>query len=275
MPIIALDTFTDTDLLNLLAHTPDLGFGSWTYSGAANEWRIIDNEASKTLTNNDNQFCRSDLDIVDDNFDVFADYRSGNGCFAGERAGLYLLAHKSTAIALGEGVEVIFRLQVSGSVYRIEVIRRDSAGVEQQNVSLGSVTIVNNLRLGATVSGLEVQVWTEPDGGGTRTNRGSAVTLTADLRDGNHKRIGITGRSECNAPRGAMDNLTVTVVLPPTGQVQFDASIQNAFAGRVQVSSLIIVKRLVLESDQFSPGVHFDGLNPRFYRGSSFKRRES
>lgn len=275
--IIALDTFTDTNR-NLSAHTPDLGFGSWTYSGAANEWQIISNQASKTFTDNNTQFCRSDLDIADDDFEVFADYNnSSSGCFAGERAGLYMLAHKSTAIANGEGVEVLFRLAVSGSTFRIEVIRRDSAGVEQQNVLLGTVVITSgqSLRLGAMVSGLDVQVWTEPAGGGTRTNRGAAVTLTADLRDGNHKRIGLTGRTECNAPRSTMDNLTVTVVLPPTGQVQFAASIQNAFGGRVQVSSSIVVRRFVPESDQFSPGVHFDGLNPRFYRGSSFQRRDS
>lgn len=275
--IIAQDFFTDTDR-NLSAHTPDLGFGSWTYSGAANEWQIISNEASKTFTDNNTQFCRSDLDIVDDDFDVFADYNNGPaGCFAGERAGLYMLAHKSTAIANGEGVEVLFRLAVSGQTFRIEVIRRDSAGVEQQNVFLGTVIITSgeSLRLGATVSGLDVQVWTEPAGGGTRTNRGSPVTLTVDLRDGNHKRIGMTGRSECNPPRSTMDNLTVTVVLPPTGEVQILASMQNAFGGRVQVSSSIIVESFVPEPDQFSPGVHFDGLNPRFYRGSSFKRRDS
>lgn len=206
----ALDTFTDSDK-NLSAHTPDLGFGGWTYSGAANEWTIKSNKANKTLTDNDTQFCRSDNDIADDDFEVFADYtRSSGGDFAGEREGLYLLAHKSTAIANGEGVEVVFVRSGPGTV-NFRIIRRDSSGVEQQNVLLASITITtgNSLRIGATVSGLEVQGWTEPAGGGTRTNRGSVVTLTADLRDGDHKRIGLTGRSESSSPGPTMDNLEV------------------------------------------------------------------
>ncbi len=46
------------------------------------------------------------------------------------------------------------------------------------------------------------------------------------------------------------------------GQVFADATIRVAFP-------------LEEVPDQFSPGVQFDGLNPRFYRGSSFRRRDS
>ena len=92
-----------------------------------------------------------------------------------------------------------------------KVIRRDSAGAEQQNVQLANISIAAgaSLRIGATVDGLDVTGWTEPAGGGTRTNRGSVVTLTVDLRDGDHKRIGLTGRTESNAPLASMDNLTL------------------------------------------------------------------
>lgn len=207
---LALDTFTDDDK-NLSAHTPDSGFGGWTYSGAADEWTIKSNKANKTVTDNDTQFCRSDLDVDDDGFEVYADYtRSSGGDFAGEREGLYLLAHKTTAIAKGEGVQAVF-VRSGASTVAFRIIRRDSDGVEQQNVLLASITITtgNSLRIGATVTGLDIQGWTEPAGGGTRTNRGSAVTLTVDLRDGDHKRIGLTGRSESSAPGPTMDNLTV------------------------------------------------------------------
>ncbi len=208
-----LDTFTDTDR-NLVDHTPDLGFGGWTYSGAANGWVVLGNKAVKqVVVSNDTQFCRSDSDVADDEFDIFADYTRGSGGdFNGERQGLYLLAHKTTAIANGEGVEVVF-IRSSASQMHFRLIRRDSAGVEQQNFFQAVITITpsNSLRMGATVSGLDVQLWTEPAGGGTRTNRGSPATLTLDLRDGDHKRCGLTGHSESGVPRATMDNLTVTL----------------------------------------------------------------
>ena len=219
-----LDLFADTDR-SLKDHVPNFGFNGWTYSGAADEWKIISNKGSKTFTDNDTQFCRSNNDILDDAFEVFIDYyKSGAGCFQFERSGLYFLAHRATAIALGEGVEVAF-VSGTGDNVNIRIIRRDSAGAEQQNVLLAAITIGAgaSLRLGATVSGVEVQVWTEPAGGGGRTDRGSATTLTVDLRDGYHKRIGLTGRGECNAPQSTIDNLTVL------GPVLLAASNRNKF----------------------------------------------
>lgn len=236
MAIIALDTFTDADK-NLVDHTPDSGFGSWTYSGAADDWKISGNKAKKE-DNQDNttRFCRSDLDIADDDFEIFADYTRSGADFAGERHGLYLLAHKTTAIANGEGVEVVF-IRNGPSTVNLKIIRRDSAGVEQQNflaavnIGIGGGT---SLRIGAEVSGLDVQAWTEPAGGGTRTNRGSPLTLTVDLRDGNHKRMGLTGRTESNAPRATMDDLTVTV-FSIDGEVQEIVSIEVLQNGVVQI----------------------------------------
>ena len=207
----AFDDFTDSDR-NLNAHTPNFGFGGWTYSGAANEWTITSLEANKTVTNNDTQFCRSDNDIVDDRFEVYADYTRGTGGdFPGERQGLYLLGSGTTAIANGDGVEMALVRSGPGTL-SLRLIRRDSAGVEQQDVLITGLTITpgNSQRIGATVSGLNVTPWTEPAGGGTRTNY-SAITLTLDLRDGDHKRIGLTGRSESAPPRATMDNLTVQI----------------------------------------------------------------
>ncbi|KKK77830.1 hypothetical protein LCGC14_2849650 [marine sediment metagenome] len=205
----AFDDFTDSDR-NLNAHTPNFGFGGWTYSGAANEWKIAGNKAEKALTDNDTQFCRSDDDVADDRFDIWSDFtRSSGGEFSGERHGLYILASKITAIANGEGVQVVL-IHLTGSQMNFKIIRRDSAGVEQQNTLLMTISIPSgaSLRIGATVSGLNVTGWTEPAGGGTRTDRGTVV-LTADLRDGNHKRIGLTGRCESNAPLATIDNLTL------------------------------------------------------------------
>ncbi len=276
MPIIALDTFNDIDK-NLVDHTPDSGFGSWTYGGNPADWRISGNKAKKeNIADNLTRFCRCDLDLIDDELEVRATFtRSSGGEFAGERHGLYLLAHKTTAITVGEGVEA-FLIRQTGSQMTFRIIRRDSVGVEQQNALLATISIAAgaSLDFGATVNGLDVEGWTEPAGGGSRTVHGM-LTLDVDLRDGNHKRLGITGRTESNAPRATLDDLSVLAIVPPAGQVQIPASMQSAFSGRVQVSSLIVVKRLVPESDQFSPGVHFDGLNPRFYRGSSFQRRDS
>lgn len=205
---LALDTFTDTDR-NLSAHTPDSGFGGWTYSGDADEWTIASNRADKKNTSPAAvQFCRSDKDIADDNFEVYFDFfRSSDN--QTERDGLYLLAHKSNDIALGEGVEVsLHRNSANPSIVNVRFIRRDSAGVIQQDVIVAPSISFVDMRLGATVDGLDVQVWTEPIGGGSRTNRGSAVTMTADLRDGDHRRIGMLAFSR-STPPASFDNLTV------------------------------------------------------------------
>jgi hypothetical protein len=76
---------------------------------------------------------------------------------------------------------------------------------------------------------------------------------------------------------GIMAQITLVTNAEPIldGETQILASMQNAFGGRTQVSSSIAVVRFVPEPDQFSPGVQFDGLNPRFYRGSSFRRLDS
>lgn len=58
------------------------------------------------------------------------------------------------------------------------------------------------------------------------------------------------------------------------GQVQIAASMEAIFGGEVQFAASIETT-IRSEPDRFSPGVHFDGLNPRFYRGSSFQRRDS
>lgn len=209
----ALDTFTDSDK-NLVDHTPDFGFGGWTYSGVASDWIILGNKAVQ-VPRFVYHFCRSDNDIVDDNFEVFLDYtRSAFTDYSGENVSIYLLADKSNDIALGEGVTVSFTRE-SAVEMRLQVFRRDSAGniVQQVTVATGlPIGLGDSIRIGAIVTGLEVQPYTEPAGGGTRTDY-SAVTLTADLRDGDHKRIGLSGRAGTNpaVSRAKSDNLTVTI----------------------------------------------------------------
>lgn len=204
--IVALDTFTDSDG-NLSGHTPDLGFGGWTYSGAANEWEIDTNRANKPDTDTGPHFCRSDNDLVDDELEMYGDYTRNAVDDGAERHGLYVLASGTTAIANGEGVLVEFRRSGGGRMDLL-IVRRDAAGVEQQSTNTGGITIATgtSLRIGLTVSGLVVTAWTEPSGGGTRTTRGT-LTLGVDLRDGDHQRAGLTGRAGLFTG-SFMDNLT-------------------------------------------------------------------
>ncbi len=204
----AFDDFTDGDG-NLSGHTPPLGFGGWTYSGAANEWVISGNKALKSNTSTI-AFCRSDTNIAEDTFEVYGDYTRNAVDDTGGRCGLYLLASSVTAIANGEGVLVEFR-RSDASRMDLYIVRRDSSGVEQQSSNVATITIATStsLRIGATVSGLNVTAWTEPAGGGVRTDRGTLV-LGVDIRDGAHSRIGMTGRAG-TFTGSFMDNLTVNI----------------------------------------------------------------
>jgi len=49
--------------------------------------------------------------------------------------------------------------------------------------------------------------------------------------------------------------------------------IQSGVYGFGMIDSMLILSsETEVEPDAFSPGIGFDGLNPRFYRGSSFRR---
>lgn len=67
-----------------------------------------------------------------------------------------------------------------------------------------------------------------------------------------------------------------------TGSIEQDGSelvfilrlIQSGVYGFGMIDSMVILSsETIVKPDSFSPGVQFDGLNPRFYRGSSFQRR--
>lgn len=69
-----------------------------------------------------------------------------------------------------------------------------------------------------------------------------------------------------------------------TGSIEQDGSklvfilrlIQSGVYGFGMIDSILVLSsETIFEPDKFSSGIQFDGLNPRFYRGSSFKRRDS
>jgi hypothetical protein len=149
-------------------------------------------------------------------------------------------------------------------------VRRRVAGVSSSifTVIAMPAPLISGFDMGVTVLGKNLDIWTEPYGGGARITHAAAIDLTTlangstdDFNDPLHSRFGIdrTSNGEINT---VFENIEVETLVISLGEIQILASMQNA-------------SRLIPESDRFSPGVQFDGLNPRFYRGSSFQRRDN
>src|SRR2546425_12856405 len=101
----------------------------------------------------------------------------------------------------------------SSTTVQVRLVRTQSFSIAQSVILQSGFALSTGatIRIGATVSGVSVQAWSEPAGGGTRTNIGSAVTLTADYRDGSHQRVAFNfiGAQAAGPGSPSIDNFTV------------------------------------------------------------------
>lgn len=196
--VTAQDLFEDTSGTHLADHVPDAGFGGWNELPANGGFIINTNEKSLITDASALAFAWCDSDLVDDFFTTWSDIGRGAVGATNQRAGLYFLAPATGAIG-GDGREgvIVEFIDAVGGGSDIVARRYDSNGNEAQAEVITANFDLDpgeGARLGVDVSGLDVVVWTEPDQGGLRTIQGTFV-LTADLRDGSHKRTGIVGNA--------------------------------------------------------------------------------
>jgi len=200
----AVATFT-ADTGTLLSLYRSLGFGGWNinWSGAnasnatiaisANQLKIPYGYVGGNSTGVNSFYSVEDL--ADDNFTAYVKYTRNTVAQADEnRAGLYVLTHATGgATTSREGVLVAIRgTDGGGSTCTINLTRFDAAGAAAQDVVVNAaftLALGASIYLGVSVSGLDVAVWTAATEFGARTTHGT-VTLTADLRDGAHQRVG-------------------------------------------------------------------------------------
>lgn len=215
---VVVDSFTGTDGTNIVSHVGNTG-QSWSLSGGWTDKIKIQNNAAQLASGADNNNWRMAIttDVADDTFDIWTDYTRGSQNVLGDYAHLEFLA-QSGANPPTDRVYVQLSRE-SATTIMVRLLR--TIGFQfAQSVILDSAFPLDTgatKRFGATITGLSVQVWWEPAGGGTRTNIGSPVTLTADYRDGLHRRVAFNfvGAQAFGPGSPRIDNFTVARPLPP------------------------------------------------------------
>ncbi|HXE82840.1 MAG TPA: S8 family serine peptidase [Gemmatimonadales bacterium] len=213
-----MDSFAGTNGTNIISHTANTG-QSWSLNGGFTNKIQIQTNTAQLASGADNNNWRMAIttDAVDDTFDIWADYTRGSQNVVGDYAHLEFLA-KSGSNPPTDRVYVSLSRQ-SATTVMVRLVRTFNFS-NAQSVVLDTAFPLDTAatkRFGATIAGLGVQVWWEPAGGGTRTNIGSPVTLTADYRDGLHKRVAfnLMGAQAFSAGSPRIDNFTVATPAPP------------------------------------------------------------
>jgi hypothetical protein len=209
------DSFTDADGTNIVAHVAETG-QSWSLSGGFTDKVKVEGNTAQLASGADQNNWRIAIssDVADDHFEILTDYTRGSADVVGDYAQLEFLAG-SGANPPADRVYVSLE-RVNGSTVLVRLVRTHSNSVAQTVVldSAFALATSGSTRIGATVTGLSAQVWSEPSGGGTRTNIGSPVTLTADYRDGSHRRVAFNfvGAQAFGAGSPRIDNFTVSAL---------------------------------------------------------------
>jgi len=199
---IVLDNFVaETAGVHLTNHTPTgAGIGTWI-EGTSGDAEATGG-ALKIVTSNNLCFARGSVSIANDGITGYVDLIRGGTTTGGD--GIFLVIQSDSTVLItnsfvqdnGDGLQIGFIGQNNAS---IDLIVRHSDGVTLlQNVVVLSgfaIAQLGSIRIGFDYQHPSVDVWTEPSGGGTRTPRGSTVTLTNDFR-GNptRNRVGLYQR---------------------------------------------------------------------------------
>lgn len=202
------DTFTDVHGTVLQDHAATPLGGAWLSDAV---WRIQFNGGTydrNTLTPV-MAYAQMATDRGDDNIRVTL------GCFRGnddpfiapyQEIGGVTFLQKTNDLSNGEGCMVFFK-SISAAQVELWFQRRGPTGAIQQQVLLDTLNVNPNSSAGtirATVVGLQVTV--ERNGVPY-----APITLTADLRDGTHRRVGLCALTGDPSGRYFLDNLIVEV----------------------------------------------------------------
>lgn len=207
LAVVAFDTFTDTVGQQLRLHTPDLNIGGWEYLGS---WQTLiggppaDPSRAQRQASAGSQFVRSTADVVGvvftAPFTVFGRGVKGavDDTLADGLIGFFLRGSGSAAPYDGEGVWVGWQ-RTSASTADVVAIRRGPTGTIIETLNWGSVPLggATQIQWTCDVAGDGVTLTMTVADAFTGLNPvalGNRV-LSADIRDADHQRIGISNRT--------------------------------------------------------------------------------
>lgn len=214
----AQDQFTDANGTALRLHSWDSGFSGWTIiTGADPTVKIWNNTLWFTVISNLLAQANGDLAAASDNCEIWADITFPTTT----TAGYAWLVFRGSGTATNPGYLIAdVRHRGSGDDLKVRLARVYNVVTEAEVMPEGNVVITDGflaggIRLGVTLSGTSIQLWTEPKGGGTRTNRGAAWTPTNALTS--NSRVGAQGKAgQNNVYAGAwvFDEIRVVEKIP-------------------------------------------------------------
>lgn len=187
----ALDTFTGADGTIIGGHPPDYGFTGWSDRNGPGTVPFLDGNKLRIRWGSygleEYTLAASSFTQGDDYFDYYADIVPVSSSARPE------LRFRCTSAIDREHSGVILIPTNSGGSTTFMYRRRKANIVEQTwtspVVNLSGI-LTTGIRLGLSVESSTVSVWTEPHGGGTRTQRWVSLDTTPKL-DGSHRFFGI------------------------------------------------------------------------------------
>jgi len=214
---LATDTFTESTNMPLQNHTPDSGGGSWVTS-TTDAWLLEGTSGATSVNIASRVWARWGTGLADDAFTLQGEITRGPADGTAQEGGLWGLA----AGSVGEGAAFLWRRTGAGITSHF-LERRNSTGGVVQTATLGTnlpPSVGEMLTMRLTVDGLDVTCeYLTTDAGSTWTTH-TAVTLTDDLRDGNHTFMGIMGSRNGVSTRTFVDDLTATRNYADVGEVR-------------------------------------------------------
>jgi len=214
---LATDTFTESTNMPLQNHTPDSGGGSWVTS-TTDAWLLEGTSDAASVNIASRVWARWGTGLADDAFTLQGEITRGPADGTGQEGGLWALA----AGTVGEGVAFLWRRTGAGITSHL-MERRNSTGGVVQTSTLGTglpPSVAEMLTMRLTVDGVDVTCeYLTTDAGSTWVTH-TAVTLTEDLRDGNHTFMGIVGSRNGASTRTFVDDLTASRNYADVGEVR-------------------------------------------------------
>ena len=214
---LATDTFTESTNMPLQNHTPDSGGGSWGTS-TTDAWLLEGTSDAASVNIASRVWARWGTGLADDAFTLQGEITRGPADGTGQEGGLWALA----AGTVGEGVAFLWRRTGAGITSHL-MERRNSTGGVVQTSTLGTglpPSVAEMLTMRLTVDGVDVTCeYLTTDAGSTWVTH-TAVTLTEDLRDGNHTFMGIVGSRNGASTRTFVDDLTASRNYADVGEVR-------------------------------------------------------
>lgn len=205
--VLGTDNFLEAVNTNMDSHTPDSGVTAWEYNtnGGASDVIVDAAVDYARFVHNDGNYVRSTNDLVPTSWMYYSQGRCIRNSVDGtsEQVGLYGYADSSVAAAsiVGEGFTLTVVRGASASVGNVVFREINSSGTAVQNTVVATGVDWNtsgDIYLRYEVRDLEVKCFYKESSGDEWT-LASTETLTLDVRDSDHRRVGFYGNDGSQA----------------------------------------------------------------------------